>query len=417
MRSLFVVYPGSPLPLETGGSMRYWNLLGALRELGELDVWLMREPDAARGRLLQAELGGSRVHADDPVIPEWSPRSDVAWMFGSRLPRWPEFDVHEVRARFAAWRMPDYDVVLSADAMCYEVLGRHARGRQVVDLGDVPDRTFARELRFDAHAAGLDVIRPRNAYRLGRGALNLHRYRRLQRDLRRREVDLLTCSTADRSYLGGGDHVLVVPNGYERQGPPVGRTDVADVPTILLQGAMRYAPNIDAVRYFSRDILPIVRALRGRTRFVVAGAIDDDFRAELSAYDAVEVLGFVPKIEDALEQADLVVAPLRLGGGTRIKILEAFSHRIPVVSTSVGSEGLDVVSGRDLLVADTTQDFASACVQLLEPGSASTLRRDLVDNAFELVNEKYSWPVIRAEFQRTLRHGTQQMPHREPDER
>jgi hypothetical protein len=279
-----------------------------------------------------------------------------------------------------------------------------------VDLGDVPDRTFARELRFEAHAAGLGVIRPRSTYRLGRGALNLHRYRRLQQDLRHRRVDLLTCSTADRSYLGGGDHVLVVPNGYERKGPPVGRTDVAHVPTILLQGAMRYAPNIDAVRHFSRDILPIVRTLRGQTRFVVAGAIDDDFRAELSTYDAVEVLGFVPKIEDALEQADLIVAPLRLGGGTRIKVLEAFSHRIPVVSTSIGSEGLDVVSGRELLIADTAQDFASACVQLLEASTASTLRRDLVANAFELVNEKYSWPVIRAEFQRSLRRGMQETP-------
>ena len=132
----------------------------------------------------------------------------------------------------------------------------------------------------------------------------------------------------------------------------------------------------------------------------MVGAIDDDFRAELAGYDTVEVLGFVPKIEDALAQADLVVAPLRLGGGTRIKILEAFSHRIPVVATSIGSEGLDVVSGRELLIADTAEDFASACVRLLEPG---TLRLDVVDHAFELVNEKYPWPAIRADFQSSLR--------------
>jgi glycosyltransferase involved in cell wall biosynthesis len=402
VRSLFVIYPGSPLPLETGGSIRYWNLLLALRELGEVDVWLMREPDSARGELLQTELGGGRVHADHPVIPEWSPRSDAAWMFRSRLPRWPEFDVDEVRARFAAWRMPRYDVVLSADVMCFEVLGRHAPGRQVVDLGDVPDRTFARALRFEAHEAGLGVIHPRNAYRLGRGALNLHRYRRLQRDLRHRSIDLLTCSEADRSYLGSGDHVLVVPNGYERQGPPVGRAVPGDVPTILAQGAMRYAPNIDAVRYFARDVLPRIRATRGETRFLVVGAIDDDFRAELATFEGVEVLGFIPRIEDALAQADLVVAPLRLGGGTRIKILEAFSHRIPVVSTSVGAEGLDTVSGRDLLIADTTDEFASACVRLLGPGP---LRQRVVDNAFALVNEKFSWPVIRADFERSLRHG------------
>lgn len=399
MRSLFVIYPGSPLPLGSGGSIRYWNLLLALRELGTVDVWLMTEPDPERSALLERELNGGRVHADDPTIREWTPRSDLDWVLRSRLPRWPEFDVADIRARFDAWRAPRYDVVLSADALCWELLGRRVPGRQVVDVGDVPDRTFARELRFEARLAGLGVVHPRTALRLARGWLNLRRYRRLQAELQLGGVDLLTCSEADRKHLGGGGHVLIVPNGYTRQGPPVGHVDPGTVPTILTQGAMGYAPNVDGVRYFAREMLPRIRAVRSDARFQVVGSIADDLRAELSAFDGVEVRGFVPNIEDALAQADVVVAPLRLGGGTRIKILEAFSHRIPVVATSVGAEGLDVVSGRDLLIADTPERFASACLQVLDQRA---LRQRLIDNAFELVNVKYSWTTIRAGFTKAL---------------
>src|SRR3954447_17944560 len=213
MRSLFVIHPGSPLPIQSGGSLRYWNLLRSLRDLGEVDVWLMNEPDPARRELLCAALDGGRVHADTPVVRQWSPRSDVEWLLRSRLPRWPEFEMTGARARFESWRAPAYDVVLSADAMCHQLLSQHVAGRQIIDLGDVPDRTYERELRFDARQAGVKVIQPRTAYRLVRGAENLRRYRKLQQRLRDDDIDLLTCSEADRAHLGGGEHVLVVPNG------------------------------------------------------------------------------------------------------------------------------------------------------------------------------------------------------------
>jgi hypothetical protein len=125
-----VTYPGSPFPVESGGSIRYWNLLLALRSLGDVDVWLIDEPDAARAAMLEAELGAGRVHADRPVTMAWTPKSDLEWGLRSRLPRWPVFDLEGIRRRFVEWSTADYDVVLSADAMCFELLGRFAPGRQ-----------------------------------------------------------------------------------------------------------------------------------------------------------------------------------------------------------------------------------------------------------------------------------------------
>ena len=102
----------------------------------------------------------------------------------------------------------------------------------------------------------------------------------------------------------------------------------------------------------------------------------------------VSVVGRVPSMEPELALADVVAVPIRYGSGTRLKILEAFAHRIPVVSTTIGAEGLDVRDGEHLLVADGTDGFVAACVRLL---SDSDLRTRLVEEAHRLFLARYQW--------------------------
>ena len=210
------------------------------------------------------------------------------------------------------------------------------------------------------------------------------------------QVWRITCSEEDRTYLGG-DHVVVVPNGYERSGEMVGRIEVSQPPMILIQGSLQYRPNADGVEFFARDVMPKIRRKLPGAKLVTAGAIDPDVADSLARYPGLECLGFVERMEDVLAEADLVVAPLRLGGGTRIKILEAFAHSIPVVATTVGAEGLEVRSGRDLLIADTADELAAACLGLL---GNRELRAELTRNALDLVEREYSWPRIRADFEK-----------------
>jgi glycosyltransferase involved in cell wall biosynthesis len=396
VRSLFVLYPGSPLPLSGGGPIRYWNLLGALREVGDVDVWLVDEPDASRIALL-AEASGARVGADRVVPRPFRPSQDLEWLFRSTAPRWPDADLATMRARFDSWRAPRYDIVLSAESMCFEWLARRVPGRAVVDFGDVPDLMHARGLRLAVRDTGPRAVHPRTAYRFAREWVNIARHRRLLERLRSERVEFLTCSERDAAHVGGS--VTVVPNGYERSGPPVGRLQVATRPVLLMQGTLAYEPNRDAAVYFARDVLPRVRATRPDARFLLAGNVDDNFRRRIERFPGVEVLGFVDRIEDVLATADLVVAPLRLGGGTRIKILEAFSHRIPVVATTVGVEGIDAVPGEHLLVADRPEGLTRACLTLLEDVA---LRARLADAAAELVETRYSWPGIRSRLTHRL---------------
>ena len=112
------------------------------------------------------------------------------------------------------------------------------------------------------------------------------------------------------------------------------------------------------------------------------------------------VTGRVPEIEPELARADVALVPLRTGSGTRLKVLESFAHRIPVVSTTVGADGLDVEDGVHLLLADRPQEFADACRRLIEDRA---LARRLVDAAEELFLERYEWSTTKHRIQQLVR--------------
>src|SRR5262249_44972626 len=146
-------------------------------------------------------------------------------------------------------------------------------------------------------------------------------------------------------------NAAVVPNGYDEPVAPLGRAEVGDPPTILLTGLMTYPPNADAARWLTTDIAPRVREQLPAAQVRLVGRADQRVTA-LGDGDRVVVTGWVEEIDPELARADVVAVPVRFGGGTRIKVLEAFAHRIPVVSTTLGVEGLDVEAGRELLIAD-----------------------------------------------------------------
>jgi glycosyltransferase involved in cell wall biosynthesis len=184
--------------------------------------------------------------------------------------------------------------------------------------------------------------------------------------------------------------VTAVPNAYELPDQPVGRIDVGSPPIILFQGTLRYPPNADAARWLVDQIAPALRAQIPDARVRLVG-LATPVQMGLHCPPAATMVGAVPDMVTELRRADLVVVPLRYGSGTRVKIIEAFAHRIPVVSTTIGAEGLGVEDGRHLLVADTAQQLASACARLItEPA----LRRRLVDAAYGRYLEAFEGDVV-----------------------
>jgi glycosyltransferase involved in cell wall biosynthesis len=195
-----------------------------------------------------------------------------------------------------------------------------------------------------------------------------------------REWDrLYVCSGRDRDELLARPltrlaEVVVRPNVVEvpADPPPAPRRDPL---AVLLVGTFAYFPNQDAAVWLCREVLPALRELsREPLRVLLAGTGATGEVADLGHIPEVTVLGALPDIADAYRQADVVVVPLRAGGGTRIKLLEALAHRRPVVSTTIGAEGLELVDGRELLLADRPFHFAQQCLRLLgDPALAERL--------------------------------------------
>lgn len=164
--------------------------------------------------------------------------------------------------------------------------------------------------------------------------------------------------------------------------------------SILFFGANNYFPNADGLRFFLNEIFPLVRKALPAAKLKVVGHTPDQLRA--LANEFVEMKGFVPDLRAEIERAAVVIAPLRVGGGTRLKILEAMAMARPVVSTRQGAEGLDVVDGKQILLADAPEAFAAKVVQVLQDEG---LARRLGEAARQLVVSRYGWDASVAQLE------------------
>jgi glycosyltransferase involved in cell wall biosynthesis len=195
---------------------------------------------------------------------------------------------------------------------------------------------------------------------------------------------------ADRATAVGVPRVSVIPNSYPRVDHPRGRVAVASPPTVLFPGTLRYPPNADAAHYLSAEVGPRLRTLVPDVRIRLVGR-GTEALSGLDDPPRLTMVGQVEDIEAELAGADVIVVPLRFGSGTRLKILEAFAHRLPVVSTTLGAEGLGVEDGVHLLLGDTPTDLAAACARLL---TDETLRAELTSRAHQHYLDRFESQMV-----------------------
>ena len=199
--------------------------------------------------------------------------------------------------------------------------------------------------------------------------------------------------------------IRTVPNGVDRQSlkqknePRPGR--------LIYPGAVTYSANLEAVRFFAAEILPLIKRARPAT-FLVTGSTGSIDVADLRADGNVTFTGRVADIAHLVAHSSVCVVPLRTGGGTRLKILEAMALGTPVVTTTKGAEGLAVVHGENILIADSPEAFAREVLRVMDD---FVLRARLAANGRRLVERLYTWDRIGAEFEKVL--GEAQAVHRE----
>src|SRR5262249_1504189 len=185
-----------------------------------------------------------------------------------------------------------------------------------------------------------------------------------------RSADVVTCVSIDDAMalrqLTPGLRPVVVANGIELPEYPLPRAEALAGATVTFSGKMDYRPNVDAILWFADQVWPRIREHCPDARCVVVGMNPTERLRRAGRTAGLEVVGAVVDTRPYIASAAVYIAPLRMGGGTRFKLLEAMAMGRPVVSTTLGAEGFALTSGRELLIADTPADFAGAVLRLLE---------------------------------------------------
>ncbi|WP_395747308.1 glycosyltransferase family 4 protein [Prosthecobacter sp.] len=224
-----------------------------------------------------------------------------------------------------------------------------------------------------------------------------------------REFDGVITVSPEDSEIAMKDYGLTnvlghVPTGVDVSAFKAAKPGGPDAPfTTGFLGSMDWMPNIDACLYFVREILPRVRAELPEARFLIIGRNPPASIRQLAcADDRVEVTGTVEDVQPCVHRCHAIAIPLVAGGGTRIKIYEAMAMGVPVVSTTIGAEGLEVSHGEDILLADEPQAFAAALVALARD---SALREKLAAHARRAVESRHSWAAATRRFMELCAHA------------
>jgi glycosyltransferase involved in cell wall biosynthesis len=391
MRTLMLA-ENLPYPTFKGGDLRNWQNVNALRRAGEVGVFGLCSNDR---RL-------TRPRAD---LALWRPSSDPELAFPpparrvAQARRWlldpdghPSDTYYSPRAALELERiLEDFQAdVLVVERLWLHRYIAHARsfvGHIVLDAHNI-EAELSRQLAFAADDDGL----PRRNMR----ERLAERTESIERQAIHAVDQIWVCSENDRRCVEQQYHptvrVHVVPNGVDvdSYGAVPRPSACAPGAELLVFPAMfMYGPNAAAARFLIRELMPLMRDATRACRLVLVGSMPTAEMLDAARNDdRIVVTGTLPDVRPFLQAASAVVVPLFQGSGTRFKILEAFAARVPVITTAVGADGLDVEDGTHVLIAQTAAEFAAAVERLW---SDPDLVERLTRHAHDLVRRNYSW--------------------------
>jgi glycosyltransferase involved in cell wall biosynthesis len=297
-------------------------------------------------------------------------------------------DAHHFAEQFSG---EEYSLVFAfrlSSATWIESLGPVASSiPRIVDFDDIESVSYARKLNLEP--------RPMSLWRWRERAF-CRRLARLERGMLKRWMAVLVCSSVDQARFRTRAPAIVhvVPNTVTVSSSPLPPSQREGF-DVLFVGTLDYFPNADGLAWFLKDAWPRVRAACADARLNVVGQNPPPAIQAFDGRDGIVVHGRVEDVRPFYADAHVAIAPILSGGGTRIKILEAFAHARAVVATTVGCEGIPAASGRHLVVADTPADFARALIDLAHDGHQ---RNTLGTNGFMLAKEHCERDAVQADF-------------------
>jgi sugar transferase (PEP-CTERM/EpsH1 system associated) len=393
-RILFLT-PQLPFPPQQGTALRNYNLIAQVSRQHEVHLLSFHDAhgvadDVGPLRRLCASL----ETVPTPTRSNWQ---RLRTLVASRSPDM----AHRLASALYREKLSSLMRALQPDVVQAEGLEMAEYGMQARQPEDGP------VLVFDAHNA--EYLLQRRIFETDAphpdrwlGALySLIQWQRLRRyeALACRSADrVIACSDADAqalTLLALGLQPIVVPNGVDTQVYRPGIVPPAALRgrPLVFTGKMDFRPNVDAVLWFCSQALPLIRDRIPEARLYVVGKNPHPRLARLARGDGVTLTGFVQDVRPYVAAAEVCVAPLLTGGGTRLKVLEAMAMGKPIVSTALGCEGIRVTSGREVVLAESAIDFAAQAIALLEDAER---RNALGQAARAFVEQYFDWQTVAA---------------------
>lgn len=396
MRVLWVK-SGGFLPLDTGGKIRSYSLLKELAARHEMSVFTFY-PQQNDDRHSELEAFCKEVALVPLTLPGRASLTDMmayAKNLTTPIP-YPmaKYCRPETAQRLRGWLGPrKYDAIICDYLITSAVIPWDIPCPKIVFTHNVEQVIWERHWRISRNPLFK--------------AISWREYRTMARaeEMYLQRADhVLTVSDADRSFFTkiiDPDKITTIPTGVDVEYfSPVTDTAKSSARSLVFTGSMDWLPNEDAIVYFCEEIFPIIRQKAPEVQLLVVGRQPTRrLKALAESHPEITLTGTVPDIRPFVRDANVYVVPLRIGGGTRIKIFEAMAMGKPVVSTSLGAEGLPVTHGQDIVIADTPQAFAAAVLRLL----ASTDEQKRIGRAArQLVEGRYSWSAVTDVFDSAL---------------
>lgn len=388
------VKPGKLLPLDSGGKLRTYNILrhlSANHELTYISYYGGQRDEAYESEILIHLPGTMPVHAAAGGSRPIERTLDYLRSLPLRAPfAVSKFTAPQVQSLLGEW-IPQrrFDVAVCDFLASTLNFPRTLSTPTALFQHNVETVLWKRRAEFEAKWRDRMVSR-----------IEYAKMARFEPRQVRRFHHVIAVSEADRKAMSSmvdPSHISVVPTGvdlgrhrYDPDARPAG-------PLVVFIGSMDWKPNIDGVEFFCQEVWPLVLANAPEARFRIVGR-DPHARVKRLASESVEVTGSVPSVVDHLREAAVFVVPLRIGGGTRLKIYEGMAMGKAIVSTTVGAEGLDVQHGRDILLEDSPSDFAKAVVTFLRDDDV----RRRYEAAAAATACNYDWSVIAERFVEVL---------------
>ena len=396
-RTILLLTPQFPYPPHQGTTLRNYNLIAGLAQRHEVHLLSFGDPAASRGTPLD-----DLCHSVQVIAPP--ERTMLQRLQGLALSRLPDMAQRLPSPAFqsaldATLEQLDPDVVEVEGIEMAQYLFQAASHRGAANRPLLVFDDHNAEYVLQQRAFETDVRQPKRWLGAAYSFVQWQRLKGYERQACRVADRIVAVSAPDAAAICRLDPELkpvVVPNGvdmayYTASVPALGTDKGPGPQDLVFTAKMDFRPNVDAVLWFAGAVLPYIRRESPQTRFWVVGKDPHPRLAPLAADPGIAVTGWVEDVRPYIAAAALYVIPLRIGGGTRLKVLEAMAMGKAIVSTSLGCEGFDLTSDQELSIADTPDQFAAAALALLRDPQR---RERMGEAARQHASSNYDWRMI-----------------------